>query len=152
MPSENSHTAIGSARSADAADTCPHTSNRVAVTEAMSRAAPTNPSTGSARGTRRDRYSSEPSSRAVTAGMAQCRDRDEGEQVQRACGECGSAKRVHSGLLSRRSVTDDGAGRAAPPPGELVYDVHCSCQRRCTAYTSQVRPITDGSNGGGHHG
>src|SRR2546421_12966434 len=72
MPSENSHTAIGSAKSADAADTCPHTSNRVAVTEAMSRAAPMNPSTGSARGARRDRYSSEPSSRAFTAGEGPC--------------------------------------------------------------------------------
>lgn len=74
-PSESSHSAIGSAASPDCAEVRPQTSNSTAVKEATSRGAPMNPSSGRTRGTRRDLYSGEPSSRALTAVRRLCPSR-----------------------------------------------------------------------------
>jgi hypothetical protein len=72
MPSENSHSAIGSAKSADAGETGPIRPTRVAVQAATRSAAPMNPSIGRALGTRREWNNSEPSKTPFTAGMKLC--------------------------------------------------------------------------------
>src|SRR4051794_38923728 len=64
-PTENSQVAIGRASSSATGDTWSHTPNIVASDEASSSGAPTSPTAGITRGTRPDRYSTEPSRNAL---------------------------------------------------------------------------------------
>jgi hypothetical protein len=73
---DSSQSAIGSAASADHAETRSLMPNIVAVVAATSSGAPMIASTGRIRGTRRDWYIREPSNRAFTAGIRPCPRRD----------------------------------------------------------------------------
>src|SRR5437660_2341898 len=72
-PSENSQTAIGIATT-PTAPCCAVRPKITAPSPATSRVAPTKPSRGSHRGTRRDWYNSEPINRALTS-RAWCQSR-----------------------------------------------------------------------------